>query len=133
MNEARAAEARAAADPRVCIRTCGVRASAARASATRSAAAMRPDRGIGRCDMGLQAGALAVTMPSLGSAAVPGRTPLPEVPSGRTLAFTESALLAAPTDLTSRARGLLRVAPGGEGREVTMPDQLASRLRVVRR
>ncbi len=65
----------------------------------------RPDLGIGIDDVSLKGRALTVIVHSLGSAAAPGSMLFLEDSSGRTVASTKIAALAAPTDLMPKRRG----------------------------
>ncbi|WP_321164329.1 LamG-like jellyroll fold domain-containing protein [Sphingomonas sp. Root241] len=107
----------------------------------------RPDLGIGVDDVSLKGRALTVIVHSLGSATAPGSTLYLEDSSGRTVASTKIAALAAPTDLmpkTARVRltvpaGVavetlrLRLALADGGREVTLRNNVLPLAMVVRR
>jgi hypothetical protein len=107
----------------------------------------RPDLGIGTDDVSLKGSALTVIVHSLGSAATPGGMLFLEDSSGRTVASTKIAALAAPTDLTPKTVRVrltvpagvavdtlrLRLALADEGREVTMGNNLLPLAKVTRR
>lgn len=157
MFEARAGAVTVAVDPRVRMNK-SVRAlpalAAAAASAqnalTRSAGgdlSIRPDLGIGVGDTRLKARARSVIVCGLGSAAAPGGTLFLEDSSGRTVASTKIAALAAPTDLMPKKARVRLMVPAGAavetprlrlarrdgGREVTMRNNMLPLAAAMRR
>lgn len=127
MFEARAGAVTVAVDPRVRMNK-SARALPALAAAapnpaasaqnvlTRSAGgdlSIRPDLGIGVGDVCLNGRALAVIVHRPGLAAAPGGTLFLEDSSGRTVASTKIAALAAPTDLTPKKARVRLMVPAG--------------------
>lgn len=127
MFEARAGAVAAAVDPRIRMNK-GVRALRALAAAAPNPAAsaqgavaraacagpsIRPDLGIGVDDVSLNGRGLAVIVHRLGSAAAPGGTLFLEDSSGRTVASTKIAALAAPTDPMPRKARVRLTVPAG--------------------
>lgn len=161
MFEARAGAVTVAVDPTVRMskgmRTLPALAAAAPTSAASAQGAVarsaggdlwiRPDLGIGVDVVSLNDRALAVIAQRLGSAAASGGTLFLEDSSGRTVASTTIAALAAPTDLMpNKARvrptvpaGVavetprLRLALSDSGREVTMRNAMLPLAAVTRR
>lgn len=127
MFQARAGAVTAAVDPRVRMNkdmralpalaaTAPTPAASAQDALTRSAGgdpSIRPDLGIGVGDVCLNGRALTVIVHGPGLAAAPGGTLFLEDSSGRTVASTKIAALAAPTDLTSKKARVRFMVPAG--------------------
>ena len=161
MFQARAGAVTAAVDPLVRMNkdmralpalaaTAPTPAAFAQDALTRSAGenpSIRPDLGIEVGDVCLNGRALAVIVHGPGLAAAPGGTLFLEDSSGRTVASTKIAALAAPTDLMPKKARVRLMVPAGVavetprlrlalrdgGREVTMRNAMLPLAAVTRR